>query len=77
MQVEELKFNLDDFVKEQITQARREHLERYNSVEFNFLLREGFGKADCKNLKVGPDAIMQLGFQIAHFHIKGVFLNFL
>ena len=75
LQVEELKFHLDDFVKDRIAQARREHLDRYNSVKFNFLFREGFGKADCKNIKVGPDAIMQLGFQIAHFHIKGTFEN--
>lgn len=76
LQVEELKFHLDDFVKDRIAQARREHLDRYNSVKFNFLFREGFGKADCKNIKVGPDAIMQLGFQIAHFHIKGNELYF-
>ena len=64
VKVDEVKFNLNDSVKEKIETAKRDHMERYNSVEFNFMLREGFGKADCKKAKVGPDAVMQLGFQI-------------
>ena len=64
VQVGEVQFKLSDSVKEKIEIAKREHMERYNAVEFNFMLRDGFGKEDCKKAKVGPDAIMQLGFQI-------------
>ena len=71
VQVTELDFNLDDAIKNSIEIAKYEHMERYNSVEFNFMLKPGFGKTDCKKAKVGPDAVMQLGFQIAHLFVKG------
>ena len=71
VKVDEVQFNLNESVKEKIETAKKDHMERYNSVKFNFMLREGFGKADCKKAKVGPDAVMQLGFQIGMptFHI--------
>ena len=77
VQVTELTFNLDENIKENIEKARREHLERCNSVEFKAYVREGFGKTDCKKVQVGPDAVMQLGFQIAHLFVKGTMLEFL
>ena len=79
VKVDEVQFNLNDSVKEKIEIAKREHMERYNSVEFNFMLREGFGKVDCKKAKVGPDAVMQLGFQIgmyAYLRTKDKFLKY-
>lgn len=77
VKVDEVQFNLNESVKEKIETAKKDHMERYNSVEFNFMLREGFGKADCKKAKVGPDAVMQLGFQIGmptfHIHVDSFF----
>jgi carnitine O-palmitoyltransferase 2 len=71
--ITELCFSLDESVKEAVAKAKQEHQERLDSVEFKAFRREGFGKNDCKKAKVGPDAVMQAAFQIAHLHLNGKF----
>ncbi len=69
----ELELKTDAKVEEYVNKAKREHMERHDSVDFKFIQRHGFGKADCKKAKVGPDAVMQLAFQIAHHLVHGKF----
>ena len=67
--VQEITFRIDDQVEAAIEKAKIDHLERLSSVEFKAYQRFGFGKNQCKKAKVGPDAIMQLAFQIAHLRL--------
>ena len=71
--VEEITFTTSDDIKETIKTAKSKHLSHVNSLEFRPFRREGFGKVDCKKAKVGPDALMQLAFQISHLNMKGTF----
>ena len=54
--------------------ARNDHLSRLDQVEFKGFLRPGFGKKQCKKAKIGPDAVMQLGFQLANLYRSGSFV---
>merc|ERR1711953_690806 len=71
--VKELFFNIDESIIAAIESARNDHLSRLDQVEFKGFLRPGFGKKQCKNAKIGPDAVMQLGFQLANLYRSGSF----
>ena len=71
--VEEITFKVSDDIRNTIDEAKSKHLRHVESLEFKAFRREGFGKNDCKKAKVGPDALMQLAFQIAHLNMKGTF----
>ena len=71
LNIEEIKFELSDDVRNTIKEAKSKHLQHMDSLEFQAYRREGFGKKDCKKAKIGPDALMQLAFQIAHLKMKG------
>ena len=71
--VQEIQFNLDDDLKSRIDKARRSHLEKLSTLDFKAMRRDGFGKNACKKVKVGPDALMQLAFQIANLKVNGSF----
>ena len=68
--VKELIFNMDEGVTKAIESAKNDHLSRLRQVEFKSFLRLGFGKQDCKKAKIGPDAVMQLGFQLASLYLS-------
>lgn len=73
IQIQELQFNLDDGLKEAVNKAKNEHKAKLDSVQFKAFRREGLGKRDCKKAKVGPDALMQLAFQISNLKLTGEF----
>ena len=69
--VQEINFSTSDDIKETIKIAKSQHFSHVDSLEFRPFRREGFGKIDCKRAKIGPDALMQLAFQISHLNMKG------
>ena len=73
VEVHELEIRMDNVMVDFVNKAKRDHAERLNAVEFQCLIRPGFGKTDCKKAKVGPDAVMQTAFQIAHHKVHGRF----
>ena len=70
---QELAFNLDNDLKNRVKKAKLDHKHKLDSLEFKAIRREGYGKKACKKAKVGPDALMQLAFQIAQHSISGKF----
>ncbi len=71
--VVELEFDGDDKLDDYVEKAKKHHVDRLDSVDFKYVHRQGFGKADCKRAGVGPDEVMQLAFQLAHHMIYGKF----
>jgi carnitine O-palmitoyltransferase 2 len=62
--VRRLEFQLNDALKLAVDQARRRFDEMTGQLAVDVFLYEGFSKSFCKQQKVSPDAIMQLGFQV-------------
>ncbi|KAG8229768.1 hypothetical protein J437_LFUL005849 [Ladona fulva] len=70
-QILQLDFLLDQEMKNIITDAKKQYDAITNQLEINILEFPGFGKNLCKKQKVSPDAIMQLGFQLAYHKQTG------
>lgn len=65
--VEKLEFKVDDKAKDIISKEKLQYEKWTNSLDVAFMVYEGFGKKECKNFGVSPDAVMQLVFQLALF----------
>ena len=65
--VERLEFEVDDKIKNIISQETAAYDKWTNSLDIGLLIYEGFGKKECKNFGVSPDAVMQLVFQLGLF----------
>lgn len=57
-------FQLSDRIKAAVNGARQRFQQAADELAVDIFLYEGFSKAFCKEKKVSPDAIMQLGFQV-------------
>ena len=71
--VEKLQFNIDGLIKENITKIKLEYLDKLSALSFKYFILDGFGRADCKKVGIGPDSVMQLAIQIAHHRLHGSF----
>ena len=71
--VERLSFNVDDTIKQNISKIKQEYLDKLSSLSFKYFILDGFGRADCKKVGIGPDSVMQLAIQIAHHRLYGTF----
>ena len=71
--VERLEFNIDGLIKENISKIKQEYLDKLSSLSFKYFILDGFGRADCKKVGIGPDSVMQLAIQIAHHRLHGSF----
>lgn len=67
-------FDLDDKAKAAIESARKSYMDKMATVEYNPFIMHGFGKKECKRASVGPDSLMQTGFQIAYHRLHGRFV---
>ncbi|KAK2706367.1 carnitine O-palmitoyltransferase 2, mitochondrial-like [Artemia franciscana] len=65
--VKRLDLNIDDEIKHAITLAQKKFDDATGALGVNILESDVFGKNFCKKNRVSPDAMMQLGFQVA-FH---------
>ncbi len=69
--ISQLKFTLDDSLKNEITNAAQGFktlIDKNATLNFVF---EDFGVDRIKTFGVSPDAFAQLSFQLAHYHTKG------
>lgn len=57
-------FHRADAIKTAVDEARRHYETTTGSLGVNVFHHETFGKQLCKEQKVSPDAMMQLGFQV-------------
>lgn len=57
---------MDDRSKNDITQALANYTKTVRSLDMNAMIYHDMNKGTCKQHKVSPDAIMQLGFQLAY-----------
>lgn len=62
-----LDFNLTPSLEAAIDQAIQTYEANTSALEIDILDSNIFGKKFCKQYKVSPDAMMQLGFQIAYY----------
>lgn len=60
-----LEFNMDDKMKSAIKNAIKGYKSTYESLDMNVVLLDGLGRNLCKKHRLGPDALMQLGFQVS------------
>lgn len=60
------EFHLDDKAKAEIKQSHQNYQATVNSLEMHAMIYNQMNKGFCKKHHVGPDAIMQLGFQLAY-----------
>ncbi|XP_008217123.1 carnitine O-palmitoyltransferase 2, mitochondrial isoform X1 [Nasonia vitripennis] len=65
--VQRLDFKVDDKAKDVISKERTQYEKWTKSLDIGFMVYEGFGKRECKDFGVSPDAVMQLVFQLALF----------
>ncbi|KAK2579173.1 hypothetical protein KPH14_002697 [Odynerus spinipes] len=64
-EVEELRFVLDPKINHIINEERKNYETWVKQLCVDHFIYEGFGKNECKSIKISPDAIMQLAFQLA------------
>ena len=69
--VQKVDLELDDFAKQAIITAQTTFSERV--AEFSMAVQkfEEFGENFLKSKKIGPDSVMQLAFQMAHYRQNG------
>lgn len=60
------EFNLDELSKKRIREAQAKHAAVLDSLDTNFMIYFDMNKNTCKQHRVSPDSIMQLGFQLAY-----------
>jgi len=59
-----VEFSLNATNKADIDAAKAKHDEATSKLCLDFLEYEGLGKNDLKPLKLSPDSVMQLSFQV-------------
>jgi len=67
--IKRLDFHLSDGIKTAVDEARHQFQAATQSLGVDVFVYEALGKKVCKQQKVSPDAMMQLGFQVA-YHLQ-------
>lgn len=70
-----LEFNIPDSVKNTILETQNTHEKTLDGLDINFLRNYQLSKKVCKSLKVSPDSVMQLAFQLAYRQAYGKFVG--
>ena len=73
--VKHLDFDFDARAEDDIKTAIKAHEDVVNSIDLNFSPYHGLNKTLCKKYKISPDAMMQLGFQLAYFKQNKKFVS--
>lgn len=60
------EFRLSDELKGAVSSARQRFDQATNGLSVDIFLYDGLSKEFCKEQKVSPDSVMQLGFQVTH-----------
>ncbi|XP_053673314.1 carnitine O-palmitoyltransferase 2, mitochondrial [Anopheles nili] len=70
-----IDFTLDDRVRAAVRTAENNHNAVIDSLDMNYMKYEGINKNVCKKQRISPDAVMQLGFQLAYYKQHGQFVG--
>lgn len=73
--VREIKFNVDATIERGIKQAIENHTLKIHSLKLNNFRFTKLNKNVCKNFKLSPDSIAQLGYQLAFYKQHGKFVS--
>lgn len=65
---------MTDSLKSIITQAQNDYHAISHNLNVNYVIVDGLGKNDCKKKSIGPDAFMQLAFQVAYHKVTNQFV---
>nr|XP_012229216.1 PREDICTED: LOW QUALITY PROTEIN: carnitine O-palmitoyltransferase 2, mitochondrial [Linepithema humile] len=69
--IERLQFSIDAKSESIINQQKAKYQGWINRLCVDHIIYEEFGKEQCKKLRVSPDAVMQLAFQLALYTLEG------
>ena len=75
LSIEKLEFKIDDLIEENIHDIKQWYLNQLSSLSCQHLWIDTFGRNDCKEVGVSPDAVMQLIIQMAHHRLYGYFAS--
>lgn len=73
--VKHLDFDVDARVEDDVKTAIKAHEDVVNSIDLNFAPYYDLNKTLCKKYKISPDAVMQLGFQLAYYKQNKKFVS--
>jgi carnitine O-acetyltransferase len=71
VQIRPVEFVLTDALKADIDAAAKDYLRYGENTATRPVSYPGFGSARAKSLRISPDALVQLAFQLAHYRSKG------
>jgi carnitine O-acetyltransferase len=69
--VRPVEFTLTDALKADIDAAAKEYVQYGEDTATRTVSYPGFGSSRAKALRISPDALVQLGFQLARYRSKG------
>ncbi|XP_055636894.1 carnitine O-palmitoyltransferase 2, mitochondrial [Toxorhynchites rutilus septentrionalis] len=69
-----IEFKLDSKIRDGIIAAQNHHNAIIDSLDMNYIKYNGINKNICKQKKISPDSVMQLGFQLAFYKQHGQFV---
>ncbi|KAF0287165.1 Carnitine O-palmitoyltransferase 2, mitochondrial [Amphibalanus amphitrite] len=69
--VRRLEWKLDGTSKQAIADAKKRFWEFADSVAIGMFMDPRYGKDICKQSRISPDAVMQMGFQVAYHRLTG------
>ncbi|XP_052865340.1 carnitine O-palmitoyltransferase 2, mitochondrial [Anopheles cruzii] len=70
-----IEFTVDETVRSALRVAENNHNAAIDSLDMNFMKFEGMNKGFCKQQRISPDSVMQLGFQLAFYKQHGQFVG--
>lgn len=73
--VEKLEFQLDDKLKNEFQQSKQNYTDFVSRLNVQLFQEPILGKTLLKKLSLSPDAIMQLGIQMAYYKLKQRFVG--
>ncbi|CAJ0930931.1 unnamed protein product, partial [Mesorhabditis belari] len=66
--LKELKFNLNDSVKQKIVNVQKKHVDDCKDLDFATVEYKNLNRDLIKKTKLSPDAVMQLAIQMAYYN---------
>ena len=66
-----LEFHLSDHLKSESQRIQSEFLQTVSTLKTDLFIYYGVGRDDIKALKLSPDAVFQLAFQMAYYRMTG------
>lgn len=72
--VQFIEFKVDERIREGVIAAQNHHNSIMDLLDMNYLKYDGINKNVCKQKRISPDSVMQLGFQLAFYKQHGKFV---